>query len=112
MIRKLKSGNAPNLKFDGDCFNAITGILNPDEGLPVPVPLFKGKGDMLNLPHLTKADVAEIDSGESYLVTFGSVTYSDAYGTSHWINFCSYQTRSPGKYNPVNCAQYNKVDNN
>ena len=74
--------------------------------------MLRDKADLDNLPLLTKTEVAEIESGESYIVVFARITYFDVYGISHWINFCSWQAHRPGNYSSRDCVEYNNVDNN
>ena len=112
IVRIVKRDIAPDLKLVGDGFSASAGIMMPDEGMPAPAPMLDKKSDLLNLPRLTKNEFDEIESGESYIVTFGRVTYFDVYDISHWLDFCSYQWRRPGNYAARNCVEYNKADNN
>ena len=112
MVKTLKKHESPDLRLIGAVLSASAGVLNPDAVIPAPVPMLKGKTDLLNPPVMTQADIAEISSGEVYIVTFARVTYCDVYGISHWINYCTWQSGRLGTYQSEKCVTCNDVDNN
>lgn len=112
-VEKVKRDHPPDLGLiERKSVTTLIGIVNPNVIVPGNIPLLGEKSELLNPPVLRKGDVAEIKSGEAYIVAFGKVTYLDVYDTLHWIDFCSYQAKTPGTYNFGNCVQYNNVDNN
>jgi hypothetical protein len=113
MVQKVRKADSPDLKDRAGVQN-FAGIINPDVAIPIKVPLFRD-GDEVNLlkpPRLTKAEIDEIATGETYGVAFGRITYLDVYGTSHWINFCFWQSMMAGTYSSRKCVEYNDVDDN
>jgi hypothetical protein len=93
-VQKVRADRSPDLTASGINANSFIGILNPDASYPSSVPMMRDSGTILNPPLLTKSDVAEIASGESYIVVFGRLIYSDIYDTPHWINFCFWESPS------------------
>lgn len=55
-----------------------------------------------------------IMDGTLYIVVHAKISYSDIFGTKHWLAFCSYVENPPllSGPNASKCAQYNDVDKN
>jgi hypothetical protein len=52
--------------------------------------------------------VEDIQAGKMFVVIYGKLSYSDVFGSNHWITFCLAGTGIPKKIN--GCAEYNEVD--
>jgi hypothetical protein len=50
----------------------------------------------------------EITNGESLIIFYGRITYSDIFGTSHWTSFCTASGSAMGDLKK--CISYNDVD--
>jgi hypothetical protein len=98
--------------------SAITGgPIFPGEPTTFPINLVDGSGKAR--PY-SQAEVADLQSGKSYIASWGYLAYRDHFGT-HWYRFCSWfsfdhpQVGSSGAYsevsnqNTLKCTVWNEV---
>jgi len=114
MVQNIKKDMSPRLEFEGTLFNLTAGILNPEVTVTSAVPMLRDNGTILKPPLLTKAEVAAIQTGETYVVVLGRIEYSDIYEIAHWHNVCFWYV-SPGinrNYPTRKCVEHNDIDNN
>ena len=54
----------------------------------------------------------QLKIGDSYIVTYGEITYNDVFGKHHWIKFCAFGPRTAftdTKFHKQ-CVDYNDDD--
>ncbi|MBZ5562341.1 MAG: hypothetical protein LAP13_07960 [Acidobacteriia bacterium] len=73
--------------------------------------LKKGKARPELVPY-TSGIRKRLESGELFIVVYGTLTYSDIFGVSHWLHFCSFGGPHIGSNGPQKCNEYNQVDSN
>jgi hypothetical protein len=108
----LKKGDEPSFDFStGHPHNEIhAGAIFPNGPINVTIPIVRygaqGPEAIVPTPSLHQ----EIANGESFIVFYGKITYSDVFGTSHWTSFCTGSGSAMGDLKK--CVTYNDVDNN
>ena len=87
------------------------GSIFPDAPFPM-TPIVKRYGD--HAPEIVVPDEAlrnDIASGERFIIFYGRITYSDAFGISHWTQFCT-GSGAGILDNLKKCVTYNDFDPN
>jgi hypothetical protein len=86
------------------------GMLAPNSPSAVPVIAVKREVGGAAPIILTTTLRQEIDSGQSVIMAYGQITYTDIFSTKHWLHFCgihgSIMTSVGAK-----CTAYNDTDN-
>lgn len=108
-VQIVSKNNSPNLDPQARVHFTV-GMMNPDLSVPTIVPLFKETADLLHPPSLTKTEVENLKSGETYLAFVAKVNYLDVFGNSHWFNYCYWHGFTPGNYASRPCVEFNDDD--
>ena len=107
----LKKGEEPSFDFSiGHPHNRIyAGAIFPNAPINTTVAVVRygpqTPETIVPTPDLRQ----EIANGESFIIFFGKITYSDIFGTSHWTTFCTGSGSAMGDLKK--CVSYNDVDN-
>jgi hypothetical protein len=112
-IQKLPRNKPPNLTTSAIRTVAFAGVLNPKDILSdTQVQGFRNTSDSSNPLILTKTDLDELNSGQSYLALIASIRYLDIYDVQHSMNYCGWKSYKSGNYEAGECISYNNIDNN
>jgi hypothetical protein len=57
-------------------------------------------------------DAENLNGGNSFIIVYGRIDYSDVFGVRHWTTSCHWKAFRGGGYTAKRCADYNNVDNN
>ena len=108
----LKKGEEPSFDFSTDHpRNRIhAGVIFPNGPINITVPIVRYGAQAPEAIQPTPALRQEIANGESFIIFYGKITYSDVFGTSHWTSFCTGSGSAMGDLKK--CVSYNDVDNN
>lgn len=94
---------------------STTGIMFPNSPQSVPVPFNEGKkGDTDTHPRfLTEGEFQDLIKGDGYMVVYGETTFSDIFGTKHWLHFCNFFVAPQAtdvQVSAKGCTDYNDTD--
>jgi hypothetical protein len=112
----LKAGERPDFNYGPGHLQGLIecGTLLPNNEqtpiiLAVGAPPGGESGNLLASDALRR----DVESGAMFSVTYGRLTYSDIFGTEHWLTFCMNGTGTPYKKKSIEgCAECNAVDHN
>lgn len=95
----LDADQSPNFSFDRMHRTGALTALFPTDYTTVPAHL---------LAELTQAQRESLARGQSYVVLFGVIRYSDQFGP-HWTRFCDWKSYGPGPrgFNARACTNWN-----
>ncbi len=97
----------PSFEYSSKHTHMITGTLFPKEEFQFPATLFRPDHSE---GQLTDPEFQQLKNGQSYLATFGMITYNDSFGF-HQTNFCAWRAFVLGIIvQAKDCVKYNKVD--
>jgi hypothetical protein len=54
----------------------------------------------------------DIANGQSFIIFYGKITYTDIFGDQYWTTFCTGGGSAIQSNDPKKCVSYNDVDNN
>ncbi|MEP7353589.1 MAG: hypothetical protein ABI824_10200 [Acidobacteriota bacterium] len=101
----LPKAVAPSLSFRANGATTEMGMLFQGEKSRVVV-----AGSLA--PDISEKERLQLTSGEAYLAVWGTATWDDIFGGSHWSRFCFYRSfyNSGSSINARNCTNYNDAD--
>ena len=134
-IRLINSGKTPAKKLDREFVSLLVGpsyqpTFTYDHGTSVPhgtmfpnepetvasrlIPPGYPKGTIPPPIVMSEQTRERLGRGEFFILTYGSITYTDVFGDSHWVHFCSVGPRETVLlYSAANkCYEYNDDDTN
>jgi hypothetical protein len=108
----LVKGEEPSFDFDtGHPHNRIhAGVIFPNGPINVTIPIVRYGAQAPEAIVPTPSLRQEIANGESFIIFYGKITYSDVFGTSHWTSFCTGSGIAMGDLKK--CVSFNNVDSN
>jgi len=86
------------------------GILLPNRPTSVMFVAVKPGTQNREQVFLTPSLNQEIQNGQSVILAYGRINYTDIFGTKHWIKFCGSHGALIGVA-PKKCSSYNDIDN-
>lgn len=98
---KVSNGDQPKLPQSGYGFSNTTGIIYPNDPVPIPGVTFYS---------LSSTEYDDFVNGRIFFVIYGVTTYQDFFGTAHWSKFCQAETGSLGGFTAKKCTDYNDAD--
>jgi hypothetical protein len=110
----LKKGEEPSFDFSiGHPHNRIyAGAVFPNAPLNTALSVVRygpfTQEAIVPTPELRQ----EIGNGESFIIFYGKVTYSDVFGATHWTTFCTGTGVAIQTIDLKKCVNYNDVDSN
>src|SRR5581483_9638189 len=121
-LRMAKKGEDPDFNYSDHFFSCVTsemGTFFPGEApryLRVPVVTTTRAGTKRTVHPLQK-DIDWFHGGDYYVAVYGTISYDDDFGHSHWTKYCrgilavdvsKPQPKAPSK----KCVDYNDADRN
>ena len=110
------NGSSPDFIYDRrPRSEGTTGIMFPNSPFPMPATFMEGKqGGGTQPRYLTAAEYQDLTKGDGYMVVYVETTYTDIFGSQHWLHFCQFfassQVVSPVTVTSKACTDYNDTD--
>lgn len=116
VIKFVKNGVPPTIDYETQRLFMQTGVIYPNAPMETAYAMAE--------PHQTVEHIAtpeEVDSfykGESLMLTYGRVTYTDFFRIQHWSHFCTWTAGASASPNIISrfsarpCTEYVDLDDN
>jgi hypothetical protein len=116
VVEKVKNGELPQFVYGDSGLKDFTGTMFPNDSHEITVGLLQDKPNQTpeDFRLLTPSEYQELLDGVAYTVTYGKASYTDVFGTDHWLTFCVWMSPATKSLwiSAKSCADYNNVDSN
>jgi hypothetical protein len=117
VIEMVKNGDEPRLDYPLPHSRFTTGAVFPNR--PMDSPVFNrvrtaADGVSVETDPVTQAEFDDFNQGNSFIVVYGTVSYKDFFGTSHWTRMCGFFAKPGGTkgFSAKQCTDYADIDGN
>lgn len=116
VIEEVQNGKEPKLDYNAPHGGATTGTLFPNEP-PEPFTVMKRRISSNGTPEddiFTQTKSDDFVNGRIFYVMYGTIFYTDFFGTKHWTKQCSFHVVPGfvGTFTAQKCTNYGDIDNN
>jgi hypothetical protein len=116
VVEKVKNGEKPKLDYPAPHVTFTVGMIAPNDPMePIPVDRRRFAADGSNESDpITQPELDDLKHSKIFFVVYGTVYYSDFFGSSHWTKFCTYVVApdTSGSVTAQKCTDYADVDKN
>jgi len=117
-VEKVKNGEQPRLDYPVPHTQFTTGMITPND-VPQDIAIERVRSSKNNTVEADPLMASELDDFKQvriFFVVYGTVYYSDFFGTDHWTKFCAVLLPSnPPPHSTMSgqsCTNYGDVDSN
>lgn len=117
-VERVQNGKSPSFEYK----NSIGTTATVGTVFPGGVMLHRGFAFRLDytaktaegINTLSPAELRELIDAKAYIATYGKITFTDIFGTSHWVKFCAFSSPAESVWlaGAKKCTDYDEVDNN
>jgi hypothetical protein len=119
VVELVKNGETPKLNYPLPHARFTTGMIVPND-IPLDFEIDRlraGENNTIEIDPLMASELEDFNHGRIFFVAYGTVNYSDFFGSKHWTKFCtviltSIQPPPKPTFTGQTCTNYGDVDSN
>jgi hypothetical protein len=117
VVERVKNGEQPKLDYPLPHTRFTTGMITPnDTPQDVAIERMRSIDNTVEIDPLMASELEDFNQVRIFFVVYGTVHYSDFFGTDHWTRFCTVVLPSNPPPNSSmtgqSCTKYSDVDSN
>lgn len=115
VVAKIKNGEQPAFDYPQPHVMVRMGMISPGDApqnVTVERKQFAANGTDIESYPLTAPEFEDVKQLKIFFIVYGTIHYSDFFGTDHWTRFCQYMVPAnvSGSVTAEPCAEYSDVD--